>query len=67
MKIDELKRRFPANEALSASVIKAANSREAMERSGSLWRYFLCAAFLLMIAELFVAMQQRKTAEAVTE
>ena len=64
---DELKRRFPANEALSARAINAGHAREATERSGSLWRYFLCAAFLLMVAELFVAMRARKVTEAVNE
>jgi Aerotolerance regulator N-terminal/von Willebrand factor type A domain len=55
--VDELKRRFPVNEERSVRAINVAASREAMERSGSLWRYFLCAAFLLMIAELFVAVR----------
>lgn len=63
--IDELKGRFPANEAGSARAINVAASRDAMERSGSMWRYFLCAAFLLMLAELFVAMRdQGQTGEA---
>ncbi len=57
MTVDELKRRFSANEGRSARAINAGNARDAMERSGSMWRYFLCAAFLLMIAELFVAMR----------
>src|ERR1044071_9899676 len=42
--VDELKRHFPANEERSARAINADASREAMERSGSMWRYFLCAA-----------------------
>ncbi|MDQ3473387.1 MAG: BatA domain-containing protein [Acidobacteriota bacterium] len=64
----DIKRRFSINEAQSARVIDAGNSREATERSGSLWRYFLIAAFLLMIAELFVAMRgHRKSIEAVNE
>lgn len=68
MAIDELKSRFHTNEAASASAIKTDILREARERSGQLWRYFLCAAFLLMIAELFVAMRGRhKTAAAMTE
>jgi hypothetical protein len=37
------------------------NWREALERSSSTWRYFLIAAFLLIIAELFVVMRQHKT------
>jgi hypothetical protein len=59
---DELKRRVEANEAEVASASIASDSREAMERSGSLWRYFLCAAFLLILAELFVGMRRRKIA-----
>jgi hypothetical protein len=61
--IDELKRRFNANETESARVFNPAASREAMERSGSTWRYFLCAAFLLMIAELFLAMRGGRQSE----
>lgn len=57
---EELTARFSANAGESAREINAGNSREAMERSDTAWRYFLCAAFLLMIAELFVAMRQRK-------
>ncbi|MDT4896791.1 MAG: hypothetical protein QOH25_1868 [Acidobacteriota bacterium] len=57
---EELTARFSANAGKSAREISADNSREAMERSGVAWRYFLCAAFLLMIAELFVAIRQRK-------
>lgn len=65
---DELKRRFPANEAESARAINVAASREAMEQSGSTWRYFLIGAFLLMLAELFVAMRgRRQHAEASSE
>ena len=66
--VDELKRHFPATEAPSARAVNVAASREAMEHSGSMWRYFLCAAFLLMIAELLVAMRgSRQTREAVNE
>ncbi len=32
---------------------------ESFEQQGSLWRYFLLAAFLLLIAELFVAMKSK--------
>jgi hypothetical protein len=61
---DELKRRFPANEAQETRAIKREASLETAEQSGTLWRYFLCAAFLLMIAELFVALgARRRTAE----
>jgi Aerotolerance regulator N-terminal/von Willebrand factor type A domain len=31
--------------------------REAAERRGQLWRLFLCAAFILLLAELFVSMR----------
>jgi hypothetical protein len=58
--VEEVTARFSANAEQSAGEINAVNSREAMERSGATWEYFLCAAFLLMIAELFVAMRQRK-------
>jgi hypothetical protein len=58
--VEELTARFSANAGERAGAINAVNSSEAMERSGATWRYFLCAAFLLMIAELFVAMRQRK-------
>ena len=60
---DELKRRFSVNEAEKAGAGNLSNAREAMERNGSTWRYFLGAAFLLMIAELFVALRQRKVTE----
>ena len=66
--IEELKRRFPANEAQVTGTVGVAASLQASERSGHVWRYFLCAAFLLMIAELFVAMRaQRQSAETVSE
>ncbi len=64
---DELKRRFPANETESARASNVVASREALERSGSTWRYFLCAAFLLMIAELFVAMSNHRRNESGVE
>lgn len=59
----KLKSYFSTNEVEKAEMVKAGDSREALERSGTLWRYFLCAAFLLLIAELFVAMRQRKIVE----
>jgi hypothetical protein len=65
---DELKRRFNANEGENARAINVASSREAMEQSGSTWRYFLGATFLLMLAELFLAMLgHRQHAEALNE
>lgn len=60
---DELKRRVEANEGESAGAISAGNTRDRVERNGSTWSYFLCAAFLLILAELFVAMRQRKVVE----
>jgi hypothetical protein len=65
--VDEVKGRFHTNEAQSVRAVNAGNLREAMERSGSVWRYFLCAAFLLILAELFLAMRQRKTIDALSE
>jgi hypothetical protein len=64
---DELTRRLTIKEPQSARAINSRASREAMEGSGTLWRYSLIAAFLLLVAELFVAMKQRKTMEAVNE
>jgi Aerotolerance regulator N-terminal/von Willebrand factor type A domain len=64
---DELKQYFSTDKTESARAINASDSREALERSGSTWRYFLCAAFLLIIAELFVAMRQRKSVEVASE
>jgi hypothetical protein len=60
---EELKRRFAASEVKKAGALTLSNAREATERSGSIWRYFLGAAFLLMIAEVFVALWQRKGLE----
>lgn len=60
---EELKRRFSVNEVEKARAVNARGELEARERSGPAWRYFLCAAFLLMIAELFVALLQRKAIE----
>lgn len=66
--IDELRQHFPANEGRSARASNVAASNDALEQSGSTWRYFLCAAFLLMIAELFMAMRgRRRNAEALNE
>jgi hypothetical protein len=64
---DEFTRRLAIKEPQSARSINRSTSRQAIERGDSIWRYFLCAAFLLLVAELFVAMKQRKTVEAVNE
>lgn len=41
--------------------------REAVERRGNDWRYFLGAAFLLLVGELFVRVRQRERREAAAE
>jgi hypothetical protein len=41
--------------------------REAVERGGNAWRYFLGAAFLLLIGELFVRVRQRRQRAAAIE
>ena len=64
---DDLKRFFYAGKTEEIKTASVSSQREATERSGSTWRYFLIAAFLLMIAELFVAMRQRRiTAPEIT-
>jgi hypothetical protein len=59
---DKLRQIFPVEKTGSSVRTDSSNLREALERSGSTWRYFLIAAFLWMIAELFVAMRQHKIA-----
>lgn len=56
----DLKRFFSVEKTEGMRSASESNQREAEERSGSTWRYFLIAAFLLLIAELFVAMRQRR-------
>lgn len=41
--------------------------REAVERSGNDWRYFLYAAFLLLVGELFVRVRQLEKRKAAAE
>jgi hypothetical protein len=60
---EELKARFPAGEAVGGRASNLSRARDAMEKSGQVWRYLLCAAFLLMVAELFVASGRRKIVE----
>jgi hypothetical protein len=60
---DRLKQIFSVEKTESSVTANVNNWREALERSGSAWRYFLIAAFLLMIAELFVAMRQHRITE----
>jgi hypothetical protein len=57
---DRLKQIFSVEKTGSSVTANVNNRREALERSSSAWRYFLVAAFLLMLAELFVAMRQHK-------
>lgn len=61
---DEIKHCFTNEEdaakadAAKADVVQASSidlGRDLMERRGSVWRYFFLAAFVLLIAELFVA------------
>ena len=54
---DEIKYHFPEN--VSAPVRQARGWREAAERSGNAWRYFLGASFILLIAELLISMRRR--------
>jgi hypothetical protein len=60
--VDKLKQFFSVEKREHSLGADTGNWGEALERSGSSWRYFLIAAFLLMIAELFVAMRQHKIA-----
>jgi hypothetical protein len=60
--VDKLKQFFSVEKRENSLGADTGNWGEALERSGSSWRYFLIAAFLLMIAELFVAMRQHKIA-----
>jgi hypothetical protein len=57
---DRLKQFFSLEKRENSLAADTSNWREALERSDSTWRFFLIAAFLLVIAELFVAMRQRK-------
>ncbi|MDT5063588.1 MAG: hypothetical protein QOH63_4047 [Acidobacteriota bacterium] len=57
---DNLKQIFSAEKTGSTVTANTNDWREALERSGSAWRYFLVAAFLLIIVELFVAMRRSR-------
>ncbi len=46
-------------------VVNESNWREAAEQSGSLWRYFLTAAFLLLIGELFLSTRRQRVIETI--
>jgi hypothetical protein len=58
---DKLKQIFSVEKRENSLAADTGNRRESLERSSSTWRYFLVAAFLLALAELFVAMRQHKT------
>ncbi len=47
--------------------VKAESLAENLEREQSAWRYFLTAAFLLLVAELFYAQSRRRKRSALTE
>lgn len=55
---DYLGRLFSADDSQRTNTAISNNWRDAEERSGSMWRYFFIAAFLLMIAELSLAMHR---------
>jgi hypothetical protein len=57
---ETLKRFFSVEQKEKDPTVNANDWREASERSGSTWRYFLMAAFLLALAELFVAMRRSR-------
>lgn len=57
---DDLKRFFSVEKGEGAGALNENRLRDEMERQSSTWRYFLTAAFLLIIAELFVAMRKSK-------
>lgn len=57
---DDLNRFFSMEGGGRARALNENRLRDEMERNGSAWRYFLAAAFLLMIAELFVSMRKHK-------
>ncbi|HKC64348.1 MAG TPA: hypothetical protein VKB86_11955, partial [Pyrinomonadaceae bacterium] len=57
---DDLKRFFSVEKSEGTHSLNENNLRDEIEQQSSTWRYFLMAAFLLMIAELFVAMRKRE-------
>lgn len=61
---DELKRFFSVEKKADEKIASQSNQRSTAERSDAAWRYFLIAAFMLMIAELFVAVRQRRIESA---
>lgn len=59
-----LKRFFSVEKAGGTVAASEGKRLEAAEQNGSTWRFFLAAAFLLMIAELLQAMRERQVAGA---
>lgn len=57
---DRLKQIFSVDKMGSTVTRNVNDRREALEQSSYTWRYFLAAAFLLMLAELSIAMRQHK-------
>lgn len=60
---NELQRRF--NVEGKGRAVNENNWRDTKERNRSLWRYFLAAAFLLMITELLLSIRRRRIAETI--
>lgn len=58
--VSDLKSFFSVATAEGRRAASANSQREAAERNGAAWEYFLIAAFLLIVAELLVAMRQRR-------
>ena len=58
----EVQHYFNASETVRTTA--GVESREALERSSNDWRYFLYAAFLLLVGELFIRVRQRGKREA---
>ena len=63
-----LEQQFPASSrAENVRPLQAGGGKDAAEGNSQTWRYFLAAAFLLMMAELLLAMRQRKESAGVSE
>ncbi|MDQ3820225.1 MAG: hypothetical protein M3362_21445, partial [Acidobacteriota bacterium] len=55
---DDIKRFFSVEKSESVRPLNESSLHDETERQSSVWRYFLTAAFLLMIVELFFAMRK---------
>lgn len=62
---DEIKNYFTGKE--SAPVPSAQNWRDYAERRGNIWRIFLSAAFILLVAELFVSIRRHQKDETLRD